>query len=216
VRVVIADDDDDLRQLYVEMLEECGFVVAAACVDAEQLVAEVVRQAPDLVVTDVRMPPARTDEGLAAAARLRQATPTLPVLVLSQSAAAFEGVGAIVAQPGGFGYLMKQRLTDPKAFCQCTTGVLAGGIVLDRELVGRLIDRLRRVAPRGIDLDPRYRDMTCLAGEGWDDARIAAHVRVPVTVVAAALSAAWRQLGVPGDASAPDRGASLARCLTSM
>lgn len=104
MRVVVAEDSALFREGLVLMLRDAGHDVVAAVADAGALLAAVDREAPDLVVTDIRMPPGNDDDGARAAALLRAAHPRLPVMLLSQHVVTRHTLDLVAA--GGFGYLL--------------------------------------------------------------------------------------------------------------
>ena len=112
MRVVIAEDSALLREGLVRLLEDRGYEVAAAVADASSLLAAVAEHLPDVVVTDIRMPPTHTDEGLRAAAELRTHHPEVGVLVLSQYIETTYATALLAGNAGGVGYLLKDRVAD--------------------------------------------------------------------------------------------------------
>ncbi len=180
-RVVLAEDGVLLREGLAGLLTRFGFDVVAAVGDADALVEAVAAHAPDLVVTDIRMPPTFTDEGLRAATTLRRARPGLPVVVLSQYvqeeyAAALLDTGAGHA----VGYLLKDRVVDVADFAAALRTVAAGGTMIDPEVVRRLLRRPR--SPLAA-LSPREREVLSLIAEGHSNSAIAARLHVTEAAV---------------------------------
>jgi DNA-binding NarL/FixJ family response regulator len=135
-RIALADDSVPLREGLVALLTRFGHDVVAAVGDATALTEAVAEHRPDVVVTDVRMPPSFTDEGLHAALALRCRHPGLPVLVLSQYIAT--GYAARLLEPpdtGGIGYLLKDRVGNVAEFVDAVGQVAAGGCVIDPQVV---------------------------------------------------------------------------------
>jgi DNA-binding NarL/FixJ family response regulator len=171
MRVVIAEDSVLLREGLGGLLARFGFDVVAAVGDADALLKAVARARPDLVVTDVRMPPGFTDEGLRAAVALRVTDPDLPVVALSQYvqhsyAADLLGSG----QGRAIGYLLKDRVADVAEFAATLRRVAAGETVVDPEVVRQLMQRRRDPLDQ---LSPREHEVLALVAEGHSNAAIA-------------------------------------------
>ena len=112
MRVVIGEDEALLREGLSLVLAQGGIDVAAIAGDAVTLVREVTEHQPDLVITDIRMPPGNADDGLQAALELRAARPDLPIVVLSQHVQRQYALELLEGGSDGIGYLLKQRITD--------------------------------------------------------------------------------------------------------
>ena len=171
VRIVIADDTVLLREGVAGLLEDAGHTVVARVGDAEALLSVVAEHEPDLAIVDVRMPPTYEDEGMRAAAEIRQRRPETAVLVLSQHVESNHAV-ELVGSGGGFGYLLKDRVLDVDEFLEAAERVSSGGSALDPEVVKQLL-----VPPAGDDtldqLTPREREVLGLMAEGRTNAGIA-------------------------------------------
>lgn len=181
ISVVVAEDGVLLRVGLVGLLERFGFEVRAAVEDGDALRAAVVEHDPDLVITDIRMPPTHTDEGLRAAVELRGAHPGLAVVVLSQYvqhsyAADLFGTG----DGRGVGYLLKDRVVDVEEFVDSLRRVCAGGTAVDPQVVGQLVRR--RDDPLSA-LTARERDVLGLLAEGHSNASIARRLFVTEATV---------------------------------
>jgi DNA-binding NarL/FixJ family response regulator len=171
VRVVIAEDSVLLREGLAGLLARFGFDVVAAVGDAPALLAAVEETIPDLVVTDVRMPPGFTDEGLRAAVALRAAHPGLAVVALSQWVQhSYAGELLASGDGRGIGYLLKDRVADVAEFVEKLRRVADGGTVVDPEVVRRMM--LARRDPLG-RLSPRESEVLALLAEGHSNAAIA-------------------------------------------
>ena len=137
LRVVIGEDQVLLREGIARLLEADGFDVVAQVGDAEDLLRRVLAHRPDVVVTDVQMPPDGTDDGLRAAIEIRQRHPEIGVLLLSQYLDEVYAMELIGTSAAGVGYLLKDRVSDVAAFTDAVRRVAAGGSVLDPEVVAR-------------------------------------------------------------------------------
>ncbi|MEV7444825.1 response regulator transcription factor [Streptomyces sp. NPDC091204] len=171
LRIVLAEDGVLLREGLVGLLTRFGHEVAAAVGDAEELRTAVAVHEPDIVVTDVRMPPGHTDDGLRAAVELRAARPGLPVLVLSQYVQRSYAADLLDSGDGsGVGYLLKDRVGQVQQFLDAVVSVAGGGTVVDPEVVRQLLRRRRDPLAA---LTPREREVLGLVAEGKSNGAIA-------------------------------------------
>ncbi|MEV6303450.1 response regulator transcription factor [Actinoplanes sp. NPDC051861] len=169
--VVLAEDGVLLREGLAGLLERFGFRVVAAVGDAEALLRAVAEHRPRLVITDVRMPPGFSDEGLRAAVRLRREDPRLAVVALSQYVQ--HGYASELLGSGdgrGVGYLLKDRVVDVSDFVAALRRVVDGGTVIDPDVVRRLLGRQHEPVAR---LSTREREVLALVAEGHSNAAIA-------------------------------------------
>ncbi|MFF0865243.1 response regulator [Nonomuraea sp. NPDC003560] len=195
MRVVIAEDAVLLREGLAGLLERFGHTVAASVGDAEALVAAVAEHRPDAVVTDVRMPPDFTDEGLRAALGLRRRHPDLAVLVLSQYVEQTYAAELLESGAGaGVGYLLKDRIGDVREFVDALDRVAAGGTVVDPEVVRQLLRRRRDPLAR---LTPREQQVLALIAEGRANASIARELVVTDAAVAKHIAGIFTKLDLP-------------------
>nr|WP_239115531.1 response regulator transcription factor [Streptomyces sp. SID8499] len=195
MRVVLAEDSVLLREGLTGLLDRCGHRVVAAVGDAGSLVAAVEEHAPDIVVTDVRMPPGFQDEGLHAAVRLRERTPTLPVLVLSQYVQRAYAAELLDSGDGsGVGYLLKDRVGQVEEFVAALGEVAAGGTVVDPEVVRHLLRRRRDPLER---LTPREREVLALVAEGRSNGAIARELVVSEAAVGKHIGSILTKLDLP-------------------
>ncbi|MFF5263160.1 response regulator [Actinomadura viridis] len=171
MRVVIAEDSVLLREGLSQILARSGHQVAAAVGDAPALAAAVAEDRPDIVVTDVRMPPGFRDEGLRAALALRAEHPGLPVLVLSQYVEQSYAAD-LLHTGGGVGYLLKDRVGEVAEFVEALERVAAGGTVIDPDVVRGLLARPARDTPLE-RLTPREREVLALMAEGRSNGAVA-------------------------------------------
>ncbi len=172
LRVVLAEDSVLLREGLVRLLEEAGTTVVAAVGDGPSLVRAVTDLRPDVAVVDVRMPPTHTDEGLRAAVEVRRAVPGTAVLVLSQYVEVAYADELLADGRGGAGYLLKDRVTDLDQLLAALDDVVAGGTVLDPQVVAQLFARRRADDPVR-RLTPREREVLGLIAEGHSNTAIA-------------------------------------------
>ncbi|MEU5341568.1 MULTISPECIES: response regulator transcription factor [unclassified Streptomyces] len=173
---MLAEDSVLLREGLVGLLGRCGHQVVSAVGDAQALVTAVEEHAPDIVVTDVRMPPGFQDEGLHAAVRLREKHPTLPVLVLSQYVQRTYAAELLDSGDGsGVGYLLKDRVGQVEEFMDALWKVATGGTVIDPEVVRQLLRRHPDPLER---LTPREREVLALIAEGKSNGAIARRLMV--------------------------------------
>lgn len=178
MRLVVADDSALLREGLVGLLERQGHAVVGQAASATELLAVVGHAAGEveLVVTDVRMPPDLTDDGLRAALQIRERWPAIGILVVSQYVApeyAHQLFGAPgQAAPvgvGGLGYLLKDRIARVADFMRSLAIVAAGGVVIDPDVAARLV---HRTPSRLASLTPREREVLELMARGLSNAQI--------------------------------------------
>ncbi|UNO43034.1 response regulator transcription factor [Streptomyces sp. MST-110588] len=178
LRVVLAEDAVLLRAGLVELLTRGGHEVIAAVGDAEALARAVDEDRPDVVITDVRMPPGFRDEGLRAALALRARHDRLPVLVLSQYVATayatqlLSGGGPGGPGTGGLGYLLKDRVGEVGEFLDALSRVADGQTVIDPEVVRVLLHQQSAEQPLR-RLTPREREVLALMAEGLNNQSLA-------------------------------------------
>ena len=196
MRVVIAEDSALLREGLVRLLEDRGYEVAVAVADAGSLLAAVAEHHPDVVVTDIRMPPTHTDEGLRAAAELRKHHPEVGVLVLSQYIETTYATALLAGNAGGVGYMLKDRVADAAEFADALERVAAGGTALDAEVVTKLMRASRQVGGLG-GLTPREREVLELMAEGRSNAAIAEAMVISSGAVEKHVASIFGKLGLP-------------------
>ena len=194
MRIVIVEDSVLLREGIARLLTESGHEVVAQLVDATVLLATVADLAPDLVVLDVRLPPTFTDEGIRAAVALRAASPSQPILVLSQYVEERYATELLANDSEGVGYLLKERVADVGDFVDACQRVAAGGTVLDPEVVAQLLARRRR-GPLD-NLTPREREVLGLMAEGRSNVGIARLMVVSDGAVEKHISSIFAKLGL--------------------
>ncbi|MGW3515565.1 response regulator [Streptomyces hydrogenans] len=195
LRVVLAEDGVLLREGLIGLLSRFGHVVVAAVGDAEALRAEVAAHDPDVVLTDVRMPPGFRDEGLRAAVALRAERPCLPVLVLSQYVQRDYAADLLDSGDGtGVGYLLKDRIGQVEEFVDALARVAAGGTVVDPEVVRQLLRRRRDPLAA---LTPREREVLALVAEGHSNGEVARRLVVTEAAVGKHIGNILAKLDLP-------------------
>lgn len=194
---MLAEDGVLLREGLVGVLERFGFPVLAAVGDAEELIAAVDEHRPGLVVTDIRMPPDFTDEGLRAAVRLRRTHPGLAVVALSQYVELSYATELLDSGEGeGVGYLLKQRVGDVREFASVLRNVVEGATFVDPEVVRQL---LRRSADPLQRLTAREREVIELMAEGHSNGAIARKLVVSDAAVGKHVGNILAKLDLPPD-----------------
>lgn len=195
MRVIVAEDSTLLREGLVRLLVDEGHDVIASVGDADALLAAVEQDRPDIVVTDVRMPPGHSDEGLRAALTIRDRWPEVAVLVLSQYVENRYAAELISGSGGKVGYLLKDRVAQVDEFLDALDRVADGGTAFDPEVVRQLLSRTSRSNP--LDrLTPRERDVLELMAQGLTNARIAADLYISVSSVEKHINAVFDKLGL--------------------
>ncbi|MFI8534071.1 response regulator [Streptomyces aquilus] len=195
LRIVLAEDSVLLRDGLVGLLTRFGYEVVAAVGDADALLVAVAEHTPDVVVTDVRMPPGFQDEGLHAAVKLREERPGLPVLVLSQYVQRAYAAELLDSGDGtGVGYLLKDRVGQVEEFVDALREVAAGGTVVDAEVVRQLLRRRRDPLAR---LTPREREVLALMAEGKSNGAIAKALVVSEAAVGKHIGSILTKLDLP-------------------
>jgi DNA-binding NarL/FixJ family response regulator len=174
--VVVADDSYLVREAVVRLLEaEDDLSVAGVAGSFDELVALVDELAPDVVVTDIRMPPTGTDEGIRAAARFRQSHPKTGVVVLSQFAAPSYALALLEAGSDGRAYLLKDRVADADDLVDAVRAVATGGSVIDAKVVEQLVASRSGSPSSPLEwLTPREREIISEMAQGKSNAAIAA------------------------------------------
>ncbi len=210
VSVVVAEDSVLFREGLVRVLADEGFVVVAAVGDADALLAAWRELRPGLVVADIRMPPAMSDDGAVAAATIRGEDPDQPVVLLSQH---LEIAGAMpLLTAGGFGYLLKDRVLDVGSFADALRRVASGGTAVDPDVVSALVARTARRT--GIDaLTARETEDIELVAEGLSNTAIAARLVVAERTVEAHMRSIFAKLGLDEDADVNRRVLAVLRLL---
>jgi DNA-binding NarL/FixJ family response regulator len=195
VRVVVGEDQPLVREGIVRVLEGAGFEVVGVAGDAPDLLRKTAARKPDVVVTDIQMPPDGTDDGLRAAIEIRRSRPETGVVVLSQFLEDRYALDLVGDRAEGVGYLLKERVADLKLFVDSVQRVAAGGSALDPQVIQRMVGRRRDASPLD-DLTPRERDVMALMAEGRSNSGIANELTVTVPAVERHVTSIFDKLGL--------------------
>jgi DNA-binding NarL/FixJ family response regulator len=199
LRVAIGEDDVLLREGIARILTDAGLDVVAQSGDADDLLRRALAHRPDVVITDVQMPPRREDDGLQAAMELRRREPRTGILILSQFCEPAYVMQLVGERPEGVGYLLKERVGDVTSFVDAVARVAAGGSALDPEVVARMLGRHVRGDPVG-RLTVRERAVLAGMAEGRSNLGIAQSLSVGQASVEKHVTAIFRKLGIaPAD-----------------
>lgn len=213
MRIVIAEDEALIRRGLELVLADAGHEVVASATDAEGLTEAVGRLHPDLVVTDIRMPPTCTDEGLVAALEIRRTDPSTAVVVLSQHVQRRYARELLADGVGRVGYLLKQRIADIDTFLVDLERVAAGGTALDPDVVAVMMGRARNADSAVGSLTPRQQEVLALVAEGLSNASIAARLFLTEKAVVQHVSRIYDALGLTADAESHRRVQAVVRYL---
>jgi DNA-binding NarL/FixJ family response regulator len=195
IRVLVGEDQAFVREGIVHVLTEGGFDVLGTTADARDLVRMASAYRPDVVVTDIQMPPGHADDGLQAARAIRAAQPGVGVLVLSQFLEDSYVFDLIADGAQGVGYLLKEKVGDLDMFTDAVRRVAGGGSALDPDVVARLVGRKQKASP--IDgLTPREREVLALIAEGRSNAGIAGELVVTVAAVERHVTSIFDKFGL--------------------
>jgi DNA-binding NarL/FixJ family response regulator len=195
IRVLVGEDQPIVREGIVHVLTDGGFEVVGTASDARELVRNARIDRPDVVVTDIQMPPDHTDDGLRAALEIRAAEPGVAVLVLSQFLEDRYAFDLVADGAQGVGYLLKEKVGDLRVFTDAVRRVAEGGSALDPDVVARLVGRRRRSSP--IDsLTKRETEVLSLIAEGRSNAGVARELVVTVAAVERHVTSIFDKLGL--------------------
>jgi DNA-binding NarL/FixJ family response regulator len=197
LRVVLADDSDIIREGIEQMLAAAeGVEVVAACGDMTSLVAAVERESPDVVITDIRMPPDNSDEGIRVAALLRDRAPEVGVVVLSQYSEPNYVLRLFEAGSDGRAYLLKERVHNRGELVAAIEAVASGGAVIDPKVVEVLVEARSRAAQSPLaELTPRELEVLRAIAEGKSNSAIADELVLTKRAVEKHINAIFLKLG---------------------
>ena len=195
LRVVVAEDAVLLRAGIVRILEGEGWIVTAAVGTADELLAAVRRDTPDVAIVDIRMPPGHTDEGIHATRAIRaEFGEKVAVLVLSQYLEP-DFAMELLDDGRGVGYLLKDRIADAATLTDAVRRIAAGGEVIDPGIVSRLLNRRRKQDPLDA-LTEREREVLALMAEGRSNQTIADRLFLAPKTVEAYISSIFAKLSL--------------------
>ena len=195
MRVVIGEDQALMLEGLALLLERDGAEVVGRAADAPELIRKANAHRPDLVVTDIRMPPNQSDDGLQAALRIRAEYPEIAVLVLSQHVQRAYATELVEQGTVGVGYLLKQRVANFASFSADVRRVAAGECVLDPEVVATMMSRPHRDGTLD-SLTPRQLEVLALMAEGRSNGAIAERLTLTTKAVVRHVSHIYDTLGL--------------------
>jgi DNA-binding NarL/FixJ family response regulator len=206
IRVVLGEDDFLVREGITAMLDGLdGIELVAVCRDLDSLRADIERTEPDVVVTDIRMPPEHTDEGIRLAAELRATRPWVGVVVLSQHAEPNHATALFAEGSYRRAYLLRERLADPAELERAVREVAAGGALIDPRVVEELLSARHRRRPSPLAaLTAREREILGLIAEGHSNAAIATRLGISKRGVERHINTIFSKLDL-GDAETVSR-----------
>jgi len=198
IRVVVAEDNYLVREAVTRLLDaQDGIEVAGVAQDYDGLLAAVAEHTPDVVLTDIRMPPTGTDEGVRAAAALRTTHPDLGVVVLSQYVEPGYALELLDGGSARRAYLLKERVSDVDQLVRAIHEVAAGGSVIDPKVVEALVDARSRRADSPLDLlTPREREVLAEMAQGRNNASVAAALGLSERAVEKHINSVFSKLGL--------------------
>ncbi|HEX4465642.1 MAG TPA: response regulator transcription factor [Solirubrobacteraceae bacterium] len=197
---MLADDSLLFREGLARLLAESELEIVGQAGDADELLALVRAEAPDVAIVDIRMPPEHRDEGLVAARQIKDAHPAVGVLVLSQYVEIHYAMALVEDRPRGAGYLLKDRVENVADFADAVRRVAAGEVVLDPSVVALLVSRAREHDPLD-ELTAREHEVLALMAEGRSNRAISAQLFLTARTVESHVRSIFLKLNLP---PAPD------------
>ena len=195
MRVVIAEDMALLRQGLARLLTDAGFDVVGGAGDVDELLEIVARSEPDAALIDIKMPPTHTDEGLRAAAVIRERYPKTAVLLLSSYLEARYAEALLTEHPGRSGYLLKDRVYDAAVLGEALRRVSIGECVIDPEIISQLLRRGRERNPLDA-LTEREREILSLMAQGYSNDSICHRLVISRRTVESHVGSVFAKLGI--------------------
>jgi DNA-binding NarL/FixJ family response regulator len=196
LRVVLADDNVLIRQGVAAIIDSLADIeILAECNDVDTLFAAIGEHEPDVVVTDIRMPPSHTDEGIRAARAIRETHPTIGVVVLSQFSEPAYVLSLFEDGSDGLGYLLKERVS-PGELERAIREVAVGGSVVDSKIIEVLVESRSRRSSAIDALTPRERDVLALIAEGLNNSSIAEELVLTQRAISKHINSIFSKLGL--------------------
>jgi DNA-binding NarL/FixJ family response regulator len=195
MRALIADDSALLREGLARLLTEAGIEVIGTVPDGDALERAAAELEPDVAIVDIRMPPTFTHEGAQAATRIRASQPSIAILLLSQSIESHFALDLARNNPTGFGYLLKDRVVNVETLVDAVQRVVAGGTVLDPDIVAHFLGR-QRSRDRLAGLTEREREVLALMAEGRSNRAIARQLVLTEKTVETHIGSIFGRLGL--------------------
>ncbi|MGW1162628.1 response regulator transcription factor [Streptomyces sp. NPDC002513] len=204
LRAVLGEDQPIVREGIAAILSKAGVDVVASVDNAEDVVRAAREHRPDVVITDIRMPPGLTDDGLRAVQRIRAARPETAVIVLSQFLDASYALDLVGDDPSGVGYLLKEKVASPQILIDAVERVVVRDSALDPDVIAALLGRKRPQDPLAT-LTPKEREVLALMAEGRSNTGISERLFVSVAAVERHVTGIFMKLGLSQTASGQHR-----------
>ncbi|MFE7752186.1 response regulator [Streptomyces sp. NPDC057428] len=204
LRAVLGEDQTIVREGIVAILRRAGIDVAAAVDNATDLIGAARKHRPDVVITDIRMPPGLEADGLRAAQEIRAAQPQTAVIVLSQFLDASYALDLVGDDPSGVGYLLKEKVANPQVLTDAVERVVARGSALDPDVISALLGRKRPEDPLAA-LTSKEREVLGLMAEGHSNTGVSERLFVSVAAVERHVTGIFLKLGLSQSSSGQHR-----------
>ncbi|MFF0225856.1 response regulator [Streptomyces sp. NPDC004629] len=195
LRAVLGEDQALVREGIATILRRAGITVVAAVGNAVDLVRVTKEERPDVVITDIQMPPNLTADGLEAAQEIRATQPETAVIVLSQFLDASYALDLVGDDPSGVGYLLKEKVASPQVLTDAVERVVAGESALDPDVIATLVGRKRKEDPLAA-LTPKEKEVLALMAEGHSNTGIADKLFVTVPAIERHVTGIFMKLGL--------------------